>query len=170
MADGINIVLPGDKEFTQPVAGATKVTPQQLKQADNAMRQAAIEKEAEHYEEVIEETIHTSLEPYKDDAPLCDNFVGTTAVTEMTEHLGKDGNPGPISMPRWTHGQCIGPECARWKTVDGKPICGKALGDLAAAAAINALIRGDIEQEFARWAYPDDEEESEEEEEPDATE
>ena len=69
MGDGINILLPGDKDFKAPAAAA-KLTPQQLKQADDAMRQAGIEKEAEHYEEIIEETIHTSLEPYKDDAPL----------------------------------------------------------------------------------------------------
>ena len=169
MGDGINILLPGDKEFTQPVADA-KLTPEQLQQADAVMRQSRAEKEALHYEEIIEETIHTSLEPYKDDAPLCDNFVGTTAVTELTEHLGKDGQPGPISMPRWTHGQCIGPECARWKTVDGKPICGKALGDLAAAKAIGVLVGGDVAKEFARWVYPDDEDESEGEEAPDGSE
>ena len=88
----------------------------------------------------------------------------------MSEHLGMDGQPGPISMPRWTHGQCIGPECARWKETNAGPICGKALIDLAAGLALATVGPEEIATEYARWALPEEDDEESEEEEPDGTE
>ncbi len=127
-------------------------------------QQALINAEAKEFEDAIETVINTDVLPYKEGAPLCDNFVGTTAIAHMSKYLGPNGTPGPIQMPSWTHGQCIGAACARWKETSRGGICGKAIGDLADALRLG-LIEGDddetITKEFERWALPSDEKEEE---------
>lgn len=160
MSDGVNLILPGDGRMAEPPEDG-KLTKEQLAQAEAQLRRTKIEAEAAKYEELIECTINTEVEPYKANAPLCDNFVGTTAVAKMTEHLGQDqagnsGVPGPIQIPRWTHGQCIGAECNRFVTTKRGPICGKVLQDLRAGKELGVIAAADIKRTFEAWAIPDD--------------
>lgn len=158
MSDGIQIALPGDMTPEEAKKAAVKDAAKGMD-----LRRVAAEKEAAELEQEIEWITNTDVAPYKDDAPLCEDFSGTRAVGRETEHIKLvDPNQAVVPMPAWTHGRCIGPPCARFKEIAGRPICGKALQDLASAQTLGLLSPVDqgvaeIEAEFARWAYPEPE-------------
>lgn len=155
MDDGIKIALPGD---VSPEEAKKLAQGSAAKEMD--LRRVAAQKEADALEEEIEYVTNTEVMPYKDDAPLCEDFNGTRAVGRPTEHIALiDPQQAVVPMPAWTHGRCIGPECARFKTVGGSPICGKALQDLYAAVNLGVTKDGDVDREFERWAYPPEEDE-----------
>ena len=140
MAEGI--ILPDDltPEARAAIGGAGPVPPN--------MQQAAAAAEQREIVSAIDAVMGTSIAPYKDDAPICDAMTELQAVAQETDYNKV------VQMPAWAHGRCIGDACARFKSVGGKPICGKALQDLAAATSLGVTIGGDVEREFARWAYP----------------
>jgi hypothetical protein len=154
MSEGIKIALPGDaspEELKKLADAQAAGAPSQ--QVD--LRALGAKQEGEQLEAEIEDTTNTDMLPYKEDAPACEDFSGTRAIARMTEHFEV------VQMPAWTHGRCIGPSCARFKSVNGEPICGKALQDLAAAKELGMLKDEDVEVELARWAYPPTEAEGE---------
>lgn len=138
------IILPSNlgADATAKAAAGEQLPPGALAQAEKNQEAAALT-------EKIEAIINTTVVPYKDDAPLCDAMTNTEAVAEQTRHHGA------VSVPAWSHGRCIGSACNRFKTVNGHPICGRALQDLAAAKNFG-ITNAEIDAEFARWAYPAD--------------